>query len=169
MPPPPCRDGPSPAIMCPMSSLAAVHDPLRTERMTRWATWLCTVPSDRDPPTVVQLCRELGVSERTLFNWRYEPEFHSLIEPLILRTAKRDLPEVVAMLGERAKSGSIEHIRLFLELIKAYGFQPRGSEPERAPIQIQILGTPVLAAAETRVLEVAPEGIVCQARTGLPE
>lgn len=49
--------------------------------------WLCTPPRDRDPKTMDELADQLGVTRRTLTNWKTDDkEFMEAWEKLYLRT-----------------------------------------------------------------------------------
>ena len=46
--------------------------PLADFRKQRYLTWLCTSVPDRNPKKLGDLAEELGVTNKTLFNWRTE-------------------------------------------------------------------------------------------------
>lgn len=60
--------------------------PLSDFRKQRFLTWLCTPPKDRDPATETALADEIGMSRRTLSNWKSEKEFLEEWERLYLKT-----------------------------------------------------------------------------------
>ena len=141
-----------------MTKLLSELDPLTRERMATYAAWRCTPQNEREPRTMPELAAQLGVTSRTLRLWRYRPAFQELIAPLVEDGIRADLPEIGLALRRRAKEGSEPHIRLSLELLQAYGHKPRGSEPERAPIQIQVWAPsqPALPSEAAEVTELPP-------------
>ena len=52
----------------------------------RLLTWLCTPKKEREPPKLEDLAEELGVTRRTLTNWKVDPEFLEAWNTMYLRT-----------------------------------------------------------------------------------
>ena len=141
-----------------MAKFLSELDSLTVHRMTQYAAWLCIPVPEREPRTLEEVATQIGVTSRTLRLWRYRPSFQELIAPLVEDGIRADLPEIGLALRRRAKAGSEPHIRLSLELLQAYGHKPRGSEPERPPIQIQVWAPsqPALPSEAAEVTELPP-------------
>lgn len=56
--------------------MSVLDDP----RKHRYMEWLLTVPEDRQPAKAKDLCVELGVARRTLYDWRNAKEFRDIWE-----------------------------------------------------------------------------------------
>lgn len=60
--------------------------PITDFRKQSYLHWLCTPPKDRDPKTQIDLAEQLGVTTRTLQNWKDDKEFLEAWEKLYLKT-----------------------------------------------------------------------------------
>jgi Helix-turn-helix of insertion element transposase len=69
-----------------MPSGAHMIVPISDFRKQRFLHWLCTPPSERDPSTMEALAEELGLTRRTLTNWKDDKEFLEAWEKLYLKT-----------------------------------------------------------------------------------
>ena len=69
-----------------MAQKGRVIIPIDDFRKQRFLHWLCTPPKDRDPSTMEVLAEELGLTRRTLTNWKDEKEFLEAWEKLYLKT-----------------------------------------------------------------------------------
>lgn len=64
--------------------MASTHPILEDARKVRLLEWLTTPPAERSPDSQNKLADEIGVTSKTLRNWKVEPEFRALWE----KTAK---------------------------------------------------------------------------------
>lgn len=60
--------------------MATTESLLDDSRKVRLLEWLTTPPSERSPDSMNKLADELGVTARSLRNWRSEPTFRALWE-----------------------------------------------------------------------------------------
>jgi len=62
------------------------HTPISDFRKQAYLDWLCTPLKERDPTSEVKLSEQLGVTRKTLFNWRDDMEFIEAWEKRYLKT-----------------------------------------------------------------------------------
>ena len=63
-----------------------VYVPVSDFRKQRFLHWLCTPPKDREPRLLEELAEELGLTRRTLTNWKDDKDFLEAWEKLYLKT-----------------------------------------------------------------------------------
>lgn len=76
-------------------------------------------------PNIEARCLAAGISRQTFYNWTRQPEFLDWLSAERRRVAHGELPGVMAALAARAKAGSVEHPRLFLEVAGEIGPERR--------------------------------------------
>lgn len=69
------------------------------------------------PDTQAELARALGVTERGLYNWWKDPNWHQAIHGLIKKARIKHLPAIENALLREAKKGSYPHQKGFYSLI----------------------------------------------------
>lgn len=77
--------------------------------------WLTLPESLRVPPTARQFAAENGISERTLFRWRRQPEVSANIQELASVHARSRFGEVANAIVERAIAGDVAAQKLYLQ------------------------------------------------------
>jgi len=88
----------------------------------QWAfiVWEATPIPVRLPTTINLLAGKLGITARTLFNWRKLPKFREQVRSIARRYLEQDLPSIYYALSDQAQRGSYPHIKLALELVGDY-------------------------------------------------
>jgi len=89
--------------------------------------WLATPRSDRNPATEEELAELLQVDPLTLRYWRKLPGFRDEIIRLVRSLTGDRLPDALARLEDMAVDGSVQHLKLYLDLLGV-------NEPEREMI-----------------------------------
>lgn len=94
---------------------------------SKWSTnqlkfiaWLATPSDIRKPKSHEELAKQLGVSERTLFNWKKLPGLKEESAELARELVTGELPDIYGALIKKAKAGSYFHIKLALEIAGHY-------------------------------------------------
>lgn len=67
--------------------------------------------------TFEEVAEQSGISLRQLHRWRKQPEFKQAIVEQALNNVKDSLPEVLQAHEKQAKSGNVNAIKLFYELL----------------------------------------------------
>lgn len=67
--------------------------------------------------TCEQIATVIGVVPQTISKWRHDPEFTSTVIQRAQEHIKHALPDVYRILVQKAREGSIMHIRTLLEHI----------------------------------------------------
>lgn len=67
--------------------------------------------------SVREFCARLNVNERTYYYQTRKPEFRAQVLELALNEAKREAPDVLRKLAERAKGGDVKAIDIYLDYI----------------------------------------------------
>lgn len=60
--------------------------PITDWRKQELLAWLCTLPEDRDPSTLTEMSKRLGVTPATLSHWKADAEFLAEWERLYRKT-----------------------------------------------------------------------------------
>jgi hypothetical protein len=63
-----------------------MHVPISDFRKQSFLDWLCTPVKEREPKTMEQLADQLGLTRRTLTNWKDDKEFLEAWEKRYLKT-----------------------------------------------------------------------------------
>jgi hypothetical protein len=82
--------------------------------------WTATPSKLRDPKTEKALAERLGVSDRTLRNWKKKPGFSEEVRRLCRSLLEDKISEYYYALSQEAMKGSLTHIKLVLELLGEY-------------------------------------------------
>ncbi len=102
-----------------------------TQREERLIEWLATPPPERDPDSMGELARQMGVPVETLRRWAARPDIAAEIGRRAGRALYIGLAEVLEALAAKAREGSFQHIKLYLELTGVY--RKGGSDREPIP------------------------------------
>lgn len=88
----------------------------------QWAliAWDASPLMERDPITQQGLADQLGVTTRTLQNWRKLPYFRAQVRAIAKKYLEKHLPNIYYALADQASRGSFPHIKLALELMGEY-------------------------------------------------
>ncbi len=70
--------------------------------------------------TIVRISQEVGVSERTIYRWKQQPEFIAAVNNLAYELLRGKLPEVYDALIEKAVEGNTKAIELMLKYAGNY-------------------------------------------------
>lgn len=73
--------------------------------------------------TVTQMCKEVGISRTTFYNWQHDVSFNAYVNFLIDSFTDSELATAWKELVAKMKSGSLEAIRMFFELKGVYKSQ----------------------------------------------
>ena len=87
-----------------------------TARQQALIRWCAETKFTRQPETLEALADELGVTSRTLRNWKNKPGFYEQVNKLARSYLINGLPEVFAAILREAGKGSFQHARMALEL-----------------------------------------------------
>jgi len=110
-----------------------------TPRQRRFIEWLATTKYDRIPSTEKELAQDMGITDRTLRNWKKKP---GLQEAVLQRTRELlgdRLPEIYGALGREAEKGSFQHIKLAMEMLGEYVERQEISGKDGGPVGLVIL------------------------------
>lgn len=106
-----------------------------TSNQRKLISWLA-LPSDaRSPHTQGELAKQLGVTDRTISNWKNVPGLKEAAAELAKEQVTGELPDVYGALLKKAKAGSFFHIRLCLEIAGHYVERKVMSGDEENPIR----------------------------------
>lgn len=88
----------------------------------QWAliVWEATPIPVRVPVSLTALATKIGVTDRTLYNWRKLPKFREQVRAIARTYLEQDLPSIYYALSDQAQRGSFPHIKLVLELLGEY-------------------------------------------------
>ena len=112
------------------------HIPITDFRKQRLLHWLCTPPKDRDPGKLEDLADELGVTRRTLTNWKTDDkEFLDAWEKLYLKTIGN--PEVkMKIMKTLERTATDADDPKHVQAAKTY-FEIEGSvKPQKMEVQV---------------------------------
>lgn len=84
------------------------------------ALWTALPRKDRDPQYQWDLAHKLSISPDTISDWRKLPEFWERVDAHRQDWVKEDISDVVAGLIKRAKHGSAQEVKLFLQFANAF-------------------------------------------------
>ena len=76
-------------------------------------------------PNVEARCLAAGIARQTYYNWTRQAGFVEWLQAERRRIAHAELPGIMAALARKAKAGSVEHARLFLEMAGEIGCERR--------------------------------------------
>ena len=86
-------------------------------RQEKFIGWMALPKSQRTPPTHEELADALGLTSRTLRNWKKLPGFWPAVWELAEWHLSDWLPDIFDALGRKAAGGDVGAIRLALEAI----------------------------------------------------
>ena len=66
--------------------------------------------------TITALCKEIGISRTTFYNWQSDPEFMGYIEYLVESYTTSAIPEAWKQIIKKVEKGNMDAIRLLLEV-----------------------------------------------------
>lgn len=76
------------------------------------------LPQDlREPESITEYCKQLGVPRATFYYEMSKTEIQKRIVERAVVYAKKDLPEVLDVLGQKAKTGNTRAIELYLKYV----------------------------------------------------
>lgn len=70
--------------------------------------------------SVSEICREVGVSRQTFYNWQNDPSFKGYVEFLVDSFTDSELPRAWKSLVKKVDTGNVEAIKLFFTLKDKY-------------------------------------------------
>jgi DNA-binding MurR/RpiR family transcriptional regulator len=91
---------------------------LTTDQM-RVVSWLITPRDRREPNTIEELAKEIGVRPATILKWRSRKLDALAAEETRMKLFEH-LPEVYEALAREAADGSPEHMKLFLTVARGH-------------------------------------------------
>lgn len=71
-----------------------------------YKAWLLTPPPERDPKTKLEMAEQLGVAEKTLYNWEGSEEFEDVMRQIKQKWGVRWYGDVLARLKQVIDEGS---------------------------------------------------------------
>lgn len=86
-----------------------------SDKKRQFGMWLGLPADVRTPPKQSELAKKLGTTETTLAHWRKDPEVIKAKESAVKMLGGNEMYEVTQMLVTKAKEGSFQHQRLFME------------------------------------------------------
>src|SRR5438477_5915942 len=98
-------------------STAFLPSPAWSEDQRAYIGWLATPSRLRSPKTEGELSKELGVEVATLEGWRGLPGFRAAVRGAAREALWKDYSDVLYAIKDQAMLGSIQHQRLYLELV----------------------------------------------------
>jgi len=103
------------------------------DKKRQFGMWLGLPKEAREPSAQVDLAKKLGVSETTLAHWRNDDEVKKAKESAVKVLGGNDMYDIVKSLTMRAKEGSFQHQRLYMEWQGQIGGK-QGNKPE--PVEL---------------------------------
>ena len=100
----------------------------------RFAEWLATPATERQPKTQSALAEQLGVVEATLCNWKRIPEVWEYRDSILRQTGKDLVPEALRKIKELLDSPSAK-----VALDAAKDILSRWSDPKRTAMIVATL------------------------------
>lgn len=82
--------------------------------------WLATPSELREIKTQKELAEHLGLNENTLGRWKKLDGFYEAVNKIAMGVIKEYAVDILSALVKEAKSGSYQHIKLFLEVAELY-------------------------------------------------
>jgi DNA-binding MurR/RpiR family transcriptional regulator len=110
---------------------------LTTDQM-RVVSWLTTPRDRREPNTIEELAKEIGVRPATILKWRSRKLDALAAEETRMKLLEH-LPEVYDVLAREAADGSPEHMKLFLTVARGHDVPP--TAPTAPDGTIVLMGT----------------------------
>ena len=95
-------------------------------------SWLTTPRDRREPNTIEELAKEIGVRPATILKWRSRKLDTFAAKETRMKLFEH-LPEVYEVLAREAAEGSPEHMELFLRVACGYGVPPTATTAPDGP------------------------------------
>lgn len=89
----------------------------------RVVSWLTTPRDRREPHTIEELAKEIGVRPATILKWRSRKLDALAAEETRMKLFEH-LPEVYEVVAKGAADGSPEHMKLFLTVARGHDVPP---------------------------------------------
>jgi len=86
----------------------------------KFMLWLALPSDQRLPLTQGMLARELSLDDGTLSEWKRLSGFWDAVNALVEEHLADDFAPIIESLKREARKGSIQHIRIYLEMIGKY-------------------------------------------------
>ncbi len=103
-----------------------------TPDQMRVVSWLTTPRDRREPNTIEELAKEIGVRPATILKWRSRKLDALAAEETRMKLFEH-LPEVYDVLAKRAADGSPEHMQLFLRVAHGHDLPPTAPTASDGP------------------------------------
>ena len=87
-----------------------------TVKQVRFIQWLALPESERVPKTQKELAGELNLRPATLSRWKRLPGFDLAVLKEAGRRLGQRMPEILAVIGQKAAAGDFRFVKLALEL-----------------------------------------------------
>jgi hypothetical protein len=105
----------------------------------KFIEWWATPSKLRAPVRATALAEILGVTDRTLRNWRDRPEIRAARDKLVRARLEDKLPGIIEGLGSKAEAGEAAQVKMALELLGWY--VERNETSGTLKIQIEYVDT----------------------------
>jgi len=79
--------------------------------------WLATPRTEREPATNKDFANKIGVTDRTLRNWKQNPKLWEKVHMIAKLLLSSHLPDIYDKLGDMAASGNLNAITTALESV----------------------------------------------------
>lgn len=93
-------------------------------KQKKLAEMLCNPDIDM---TITEICKTVGVSRQTFYNWQKEMSFNLYVEFLIDSFTDSELASAWKALVKKMKTGNVEALKLFFEMKGKYKSQVEAS------------------------------------------
>ncbi len=70
--------------------------------------------------SVTEMCKQIGVSRQSFYNWQQESDFKNYVEFLIENYTDSELPKAWKALVKKMGEGNVEALKLFFALKDKY-------------------------------------------------
>lgn len=87
-------------------SMASGYRKINPEVKKEYLEWLMTPPSERSPSTKLDMAEQLGVTQRTLYNWENTEEFQSQLRTLKAKWGTRWYGDILGRMKSIIDDGS---------------------------------------------------------------
>jgi len=96
-----------------------------------------SLEADNLDKALEEVAKGKRVSPNRLANWRNKPAFVAAYRDLVLQAVQDSIPDVIRILLLEARKGSIQHIRLLLDMVGLRKGPRRESPPADVPIEFE--------------------------------
>ena len=115
--------------------------PSFTPRQRRLIDWLGLPGKEREPASLADMLRELGIQAATMRRWQARPGWQDAIYAAARAHLERKMPDILGALAERAINGEATAIK---QVLMMTGRDMLASHDESGQVTIHLIHDPTL-------------------------